>query len=194
MIRSCEYLATSKKKINPKAIKWEDVGFQDEDGKPLQGPEVKKTRAIRMSMVSTKNAFGRCTRTLKIRDDYDTCPVKLLVELYLRIHTVEGKFPDPKTPVYRKADKTYLTRDDMTKRLRTLIESCGIDSRLVASHSLRRGGACVWAATGLVSDEELMRWGRWNSSAYKLYVFAHSDMMANAMKNAGKGVPKFELN
>ena len=194
VMRSCEYLATSKKKINPKAIKWEDVGFQDEDGKPLQGPEVKKTRAIRMSMVSTKNAFGRCTRTLKIRDDYDTCPVKLLVELYLRIHTVEGKFPDPKTPVYRKADKTYLTRDDMTKRLRTLIESCGIDSRLVASHSLRRGGACVWAATGLVSDEELMRWGRWNSSAYKLYVFAHSDMMANAMKNAGKGVPKFELN
>ena len=194
VMRSCEYLATSKKKINPKAIKWEDVGFQDEEGKPLQGVEVKKTRAIRMSMVSTKNAFGRCTRTLKIRDDYDTCPVKLLVELYLRIHTVEGKFPDPKTPVYRKADKTYLTRDDMTKRLRSLIESCGIDSRLVASHSLRRGGACVWAATGLVSDEELMRWGRWNSSAYKLYVFAHSDMMANAMKTAGKGVPKFELN
>jgi len=46
----------------------------------------------------------------------------------------------------------------------------------------------------LMSDEDVMRWGRWSSMAYKLYVHVHDDVMKQACIAAAKLAPKYELN
>ena len=86
-----------------------------------------------------------------------------------------------------------LSRTEVSQRLRALVESSGVDSRLVASHSLRRGSASLWSAAGM-SDERVMQWGRWNSMAYKLYVHLHDEVMREAVHKAAKCVPRYELN
>ena len=81
----------------------------------------------------------------------------------------------------------------VTTVLRELVNSCGIDSSLVASHSLRRGMACCMAAAG-IPNEDIQRFGRWNSDAYKLYVMSNADLMSSKLAAAAGVVPNFELH
>ena len=65
---------------------------------------------------------------------------------------------------------------------------------MVASHSLRRGGATTYSIAG-VPDEDIKRFGRWLSDAYKLYVFLGTgSIMSKGQINPMVVVPKFERN
>jgi hypothetical protein len=72
--------------------------------------------------------------------------------------------------------------------------SVGVPRRFVASHSLRRTGASLLAATGLASDEDIKRWGRWTSNAYKLYVHLENSRYKAWAEAVARIKPVFELN
>ena len=52
----------------------------------------------------------------------------------------------------------------------------------------------MWAATSSMTDEDVKRWGRWNSDAYKLYIHVQEVTMARATKEASVNAPNFELH
>ena len=58
---------------------------------------------------------------------------------------------------------------------------CGLPKTLMAGHSIRRGGCCLWHATGKISDSYLKSWGRWESDAFLDYVFCFQDQMTEAL-------------
>ena len=68
-----------------------------------------------------------------------------------------------------------------------------IPKAAVGSHSLRRGGASAYVASG-ASDEQIQRFGRWTSEAYKAYVFPDAHLLHAALKLAVHTVPRFEKN
>ncbi|CAC5422080.1 unnamed protein product [Mytilus coruscus] len=56
-----------------------------------------------------------------------------------------------------------------TKKLRDILEMCGLDSSKFSSHSFRRGGA-TWAFHSKVPSELIQFHGDWRSNAYKVYL------------------------
>ncbi|CAG2206337.1 unnamed protein product [Mytilus edulis] len=55
------------------------------------------------------------------------------------------------------------------KRLRDILEMCGLNSSKFSSHSFRRGGA-TWAFHSKVPSELIQFHGDWRSDAYKVYL------------------------
>ena len=84
--------------------------------------------------------------------------------------------------------------ENLATEMRAFQPDCGLPPTRVATHSLRRGGACAYAATGAVSDEAIQRFGRWMSSGYKKYVWPHAEMFFRGGKAAATLVPRFERN
>ena len=55
------------------------------------------------------------------------------------------------------------------RKLRSVLQKCGVDGSLYGSHSLRRGGAS-WALKCGVSGELVRILGDWKSDAYRAYL------------------------
>ena len=65
-----------------------------------------------------------------------------------------------------------MNRDVMTAILKATAVDLGLDGADFATHSLRIGGATTMAATGLYTDDEIRRFGRWKSDCWRRYVYA----------------------
>ena len=93
---------------------------------------------------------------------------------------------------YHSPGEAYqvVTRKEVAGLLKAAAEFCGIPQAKVSTHSLRRGGASMYAATGKVSEFELAKFGRWTSDAYKGYVYSQSESL-NASLHC---VPRWERN
>lgn len=189
-LRSVEYLKTEQAF---KGLKWRDVFLRDADRVTLMGSATSRTVMMTLSLLSTKNSFGRCTRTLRINPRSLSCSVSLLSRLYREIMLREGSPPDPARPVFQLASGAVVTRAQMSAKLKELVGSCGIPVTLIASHSLRRGSATCMAACG-ISDEEIKRWGRWESDAFKLYIHSVDGQLSGRMAQKAGILPIFELN
>ena len=187
-LRSREYV-----KLDQKALHWKHVTFKDEEGNVLTGESVSGAFKETLSIISSKNGLGRCTRTLFRCAENNICPVSLRIKHYMRILNSTGKPPDPETQIYTLSSGKVLNRDSLSRRLRSLVDSCNMDSRMVASHSLRRGGASLWSASGM-SDEAIQRRGRWESAAFRRYIHIHDEAMRPTLERAAKLIPRCELN
>ena len=78
--------------------------------------------------------------------------------------------------------------------LKIIAEQCGCDPKKLASHSLRRGGACAYAAAG-VPDEDIKRFGRWTSDAYKLYIMVSDiSILSKGSTNPALVVTRYKKN
>jgi hypothetical protein len=73
------------------------------------------------------------------------------------------------------------------------LEKFGVPRKMTGSHSLRTGGATIMRAAG-VPDEDIKRWGRWTSDAYKLYVHVVMDSMDGWGAKIAAAKPVYELN
>ena len=62
--------------------------------------------------------------------------------------------------------------DVMTAVLKATAIDLELDGADFTTHSLRIGGAATMAATGLYTDDEIRRFGRWASSCWRRYVYA----------------------
>ena len=72
-------------------------------------------------------------------------------------------------PLFQFEDGHPLTRARFVDRMRSALREVGIDSSLYAGHSFRIGAATTAASRGL-QDSLIKTLGRWESSAYMLYV------------------------
>jgi hypothetical protein len=67
-------------------------------------------------------------------------------------------------------DKTPISRQFFTNQLQLSLKWCNKDIRNYKGHSFRIGSASHASSTG-VSDEHIQLMGRWNSNAFKKYIW-----------------------
>ena len=145
-----------------------------------------------MRLYSGKNSLHTCTRTLRATG-HITCPVQGLVTVWKAVKAHKGRAPRASEAVFALEGQRVLTRNELAKVLRAATSDCGLPPSRVATHSLRRGGACAYASCS-VADEAIQRFGRWTSSGYRKYVWPHAEMLIEGGKAAATFVPRFERN
>ena len=117
----------------------------------------------------------------------DECPIKALA---LRIHHILSNggtgenylcdYHDGST--WKQVTSKYIT-DAVRKGATTLkLETKGIDSDLIGSHSLRAGGAMALKLHGF-SEETIKRLGRWTSMTFLMYIH---NQIAHLAKDVSK--------
>ena len=121
------------------------------------------------------------------------CVVTALAAVYAAHRVTFKSHPREGDAVFKKNKTAAITRREISTLLKLAADGCGIPHARIASHSLRRGGATQFVASGL-SDEHTMRHGRWTSTAYGAYVFGHSEAMKAALMKAVHLVPCLERN
>ena len=192
MLRSKEYLLQDNNVMDPAALHWKDF-FPKCDHENLSGADVSKMTHGTLSLMSSKNSLLRCTRTVPLLEGIAHNAPKLLRDLYLVILARTGSPPKPEDPIFKLSNGVVYSRKQMSLRLKTLLERFGVHSSFTGSHSLRRGGASQYLAAG-VPDEDIQRFGRWTSDAYKCYLIMSSDMMDKWAYKASQVQPRFEMN
>ena len=121
------------------------------------------------------------------------CPIRAIKRLLSAYVNHHGEYPKEEQAVFAKENGESITRDEISRWLKEAAAACGIPKAMVASHSLRRGGASAYVAAGL-SDDHVCRFGRWTSMAYKAYVYQHAEALKGALQAAAIQVPRFEMN
>ena len=104
------------------------------------------------------------------RTNNDLCPVTALAA-YL---AVRGTLPGP---FFLLANGCPLTREMFVTRVKALLTKAGLNSAHYSGHSFRIGAATTAAALG-VEDSLIKTLGRWQSSAYLLYVRVPRERLA----------------
>ena len=200
LLRSAEYLKADNEDFDPtRALTWEDlqcrVGRKKASFKEAaQALRARKPVSIGATLFSFKNNLETCTRTVAAVYDSDICTVHALVALYLKLCEVRGKDPGAEEAVFTLESGQVLSRGEVSNLLKAAAAKSGVPQARVASHSLRRGGASAYIASGECSEEAVMRHGRWTSTAYHDYVFPHSEALMKALEKAHTLVPRFERN
>ena len=72
-------------------------------------------------------------------------------------------------PLFIRSNGSPLTRSFLVDSLKTALSQCGIDPAKYNGHSFRIGAATTAAACG-IPDATIKMLGRWQSSAYSLYI------------------------
>ena len=116
------------------------------------------------------------------RTDEDLCPVAALLA-YL---AVRGKEPGP---LFRLSDGRLLTKQIFIEKVRAALSILGYDDTSYAGHSFRIGAATTAAACG-IEDSLIKILGRWESSAYQLYVRSSRQTLKSVSKRLVAQVPK----
>ena len=96
------------------------------------------------------------------RTDNALCPVAALLAYVSRRGTNPG-------PLFVFDDGSPLTREALVREVRGALAMAGIDAAQYSGHSFRSGAATTAAAAG-VEDSVIKILGRWQSSAYQVYV------------------------
>ena len=91
-----------------------------------------------------------------------TCPVQAM-NLFTDLITTRTR------PLYCGGHFNSLSREQLTKALRMLLQLAGYDQNSYASHSFQIGAATTAAAAGLPAWL-IKAMGRWSSDAYQTYI------------------------
>ncbi len=124
---------------------------------------VTKPSVVRVVIKASKtDPFRKGVAVYLGKTDNDLCPVAALTA-YM---AVRGRSPGP---FFRFTSRVPLSREQLVKRMREALQPSGMDVSKYSGHSFRIGAATVAAAVG-VEDSLIKTLGRWQSSAYLLYV------------------------
>ena len=104
------------------------------------------------------------------KTDDDICPVAAV----LAFLAVRGKIPGP---LFICHDSKPCTKDWFIPKLRSALETAGLDAKNFDGHSFRIGAAMTAAERGL-EDSTIKALGRWHSSAYLTYVRLPKEQLA----------------
>ena len=99
---------------------------------------------------------------------------------------VWGKEPGP---LFRLSDGRLLTKQIFIEKVRAALSVLGYDDTSYAGHSFRIGAATTAAACG-IEDSLIKILGRWESSAYQLYVRSSRQTLKSVSKRLVAQVPK----
>ena len=82
---------------------------------------------------------------------------------------------------FRTSDGRFLTKVMFSSRVRKALSTLGYEATTYAGHSFRIGAATT-AAEGGIEDSIIKMLGRWDSSAYQLYVRASRQLLAGILR------------
>ena len=108
------------------------------------------------------------------RTDTRLCPVAVIIS-YIQ---ARGQTPGP---LFRFASEQPLTRDSFVKRVREALQAVGKNAARYAGHSFCIGAATTAAAQG-IEDSMIKTLGRWESSAYLVYIRIPRDRLTQISK------------
>ena len=112
---------------------------------------------------SKTDQYGQGVNIYLRRTGSDLCPVYALLAYNLAVRGSEH------CPLYKLQDGQCQTKDLFITRLRSALSVLGYDESSYAGHSFRIGAATTAAERG-IEDSVIKMLGRWESSAYQLYV------------------------
>ena len=102
------------------------------------------------------------------------CPVSAVLSYLAKRGSVKGM-------LFRYKDRRLLTRDRFVASVREALSAVGIDCKSYAGHSFRIGAATAAGRQGL-PPATIQTLGRWESSAYLLYVRMTRQELAGVSK------------
>lgn len=100
----------------------------------------------------------------------DLCPVSALLA-YIAVR------PAVRGPLFVFGDGSFLSRDKLVTSVRTALQQAGMSAQSYTGHSFRIGAATTAAQVGL-EDSVIKMLGRWESTAYQLYVRTPRESLA----------------
>ena len=106
------------------------------------------------------------------------CPVEAMLAYLAKRGTSEGL-------LFKFEDGHLLTKERFIKAVREALSSAGIDAKLYSGHSFRIGAATMAGRKGL-SAEKIQALGRWESSAYLLYIRLSREELAGVSRLIGE--------
>jgi hypothetical protein len=132
---------------------WEDLIFS------------KEVVTITVKVPKSRNPKGEYI-DLFLLPDARYCPVRALKRLENM-----SNITDRRTPVFSLKNGIFLTPDQLTSTMRSLLTPhLGSEATQYSGHSFRAGLPSALAACPEVSSEESIKsWGRWSSDSFKLY-------------------------
>ena len=120
---------------------------------------------------SKTDQFGRGVDVYLGSTGDELCPVAALLA-YLAVRGEDG-------PLFRFRDRRALTREPgFVDKVRSALSILGYDASIYAGHSFRIDAATTAAEQG-IEDSVIKMLGRWESSAYQLYVRTSRETLAS---------------
>ena len=113
------------------------------------------------------------------------CPVSAILDYRVRRGSQSG-------PFFLFSNGQYLTRQRFVARLREALQAAGVDASLYAGHSFRIGAATTAAMCG-IQDSLIKTLGRWESSAYSLYVCTPRECLCRVSRQLMQQGPEHEM-
>ena len=153
-LRTGEAVAPSDKNFDPNVhLSYTDVMVDNRE----------KPQYITVRIKASKtDPFRKGTRIYLGATGTDLCPVAAILDYMVR----RGNHPGP---MFQFQDHRPLTRARLVTELREALHTSGYDSHNYAGHSYRIGAATTAALCG-IQDSTIKMLGRWQSSAYTLYI------------------------
>ena len=99
------------------------------------------------------------------------CPVLAMVAYLALREKSQG-------PLFVRSNGNPLSRAFLVDSLKGALQQCGVDPTNYNGHSFRIGAATTAAACG-IEDATIKKLGRWQSSAYTLYIRTPRDQLAS---------------
>ena len=119
--------------------------------------------SYKIRMVNYKHAPINHSTILEVqKNDSEICPVQHLSS-YLKIR------PNVSGPLFLFRDGKPISKRFFSNCLQRCLESTGLNTKRYKSHSFRIGAATHAASLG-ISDDRIMRMGRWHSKAFMKYI------------------------
>ena len=118
--------------------------------------------AFTLSISHFKHNKSKKPFSIRVASARTYCPVKAL-EAYLRIRGNKAG------PLFCTPSGKPMTRQCVDEALKRTLTFVGLDKRLYQCHSFRIGSASNLAIEGY-SDDQIQRFGRWKSNAFKRYI------------------------
>ena len=140
--------------------------FKDVSVDCIEDPKI-----VKLNLKASKtDPFRKGVEVVLGKTDNDLCPVTALLA-YLAIRGSGPGF------LFLFSDRRPLTKQRFIQRVRQALSAIGVDSSQYAGHSFRIGAATTASALGL-SESTIQMLGRWQSSAYQLYIRTPRDALA----------------
>jgi hypothetical protein len=154
--RMCEILMSSEKQFSEEHLSWSRVSFSTSDYATIH---------IGLPKIN-KFSCGDFIDIFKIANE-SFCPFSCLWNL----KKAKKSFVQKNLPVFTFDNGTFLTTDRFTKTIRSLLSNhLGSNARMISGHSFRAGIPSALANNpNLLSNDDVCKWGRWNSDCFKNY-------------------------
>ena len=156
-LRVGEFTAVSSNRSSGRVLQLNDIVLM-----PTQGQNSKKCVHVTIRYSKTDQRGKSTTLIIPETADQATCPVRALTR-YLAMRTPGAG------QLFWHFDKSPLTRYQFASILKKALNIRKVYNVGITTHSLRIG-ACTHFAMAGYSDDDLMRMGRWSSSAYQRYI------------------------